>query len=219
VGEREDRTLGYLVANGVSRARLLLGKFCGAALTLGISLLLGFCVAGAAIGYKAQDRNIGSFVTLALSAAVLGLIFLAGGLAISTFSRTRVQALVLCLLTWGMAVFAFDLAALGLLVTVASPAAQSEIDLACDPAHVNAEAANIHAAFDAPAEAPRQAAVGRPASHASWLWINPVDLFRAVNLQRQLQTPVPAAMIAICAGGWIVFALLLSERKLRRMDL
>ena len=43
------------------------------------------------------------------------------GLAISTFCRTRVQAIVAALLTWCAFVFAFDLVALGAIVSFDPP--------------------------------------------------------------------------------------------------
>lgn len=219
VGEREDRTLSYLIATGVSRGRLLLGKFFGAASALAFSLFLGFGVAGVAIGYQARDQNYASFVTLAVSTTLLGIVFLAAGLAISAYSRTRVQALVISLLTWGTAVFVFDLAALGILVKFASPAAQAEIEIACDPSHVNAEAMDIHAAFDVQSDAQEQAVRHPPSIKISWLWVNPVDLFRAVNLERQLKIPVSPLIVVVCVGGWMAVLIFASNRKFRSMDL
>ena len=219
VGEREDRTLGYLVANGVARRRIVLGKYIGAAFTLAFSLLLGFAVAGTAVGYGAKDNEVGSFLRLALTGLVLGLIFVAIGLAISSLSRTRVQSLVLSCLFWGGAVFAFDLVALGALVSVASPVAQKEIDIACDPTHVNAVALDVHAAFDAPSDGQQETLRQRPVSRMSWLWINPVDLFRALNLQQYMNTQGPNAALPLGAVAWIAAALFLSERKLRKIDL
>ena len=219
VGEREDRTLAYLVANGVPRWRVLLGKYAGAALTLAFSLLLGFGVAGAAIGFGARDQNYSSFLTLTLSGLVLGLIFLSAALLISSLSRTRVQSLVFSLLVWGGAVFAFDLLALGALVSFATPAAQQEIDIACDPMHVNAVATDVHAAFEAPSDAQQEMTRKRTASRMSWLWLNPVDLFRSVNLQQHLKTPVPWPVMLFSIIGWIGLSLFLGERSLRNLDL
>src|SRR5262249_28750345 len=127
--------------------RLLIGKFVGGCLTLAVPLLLGFAIAGVVIGLTAHDSSIGSFLRLAFSGLALGIVFLALGLLISTFSRTRVQALVLALLTWCMAIFVFDLIALACLVSTKSPAASHEIEIICDATHVNA-ATDFHSAFD-----------------------------------------------------------------------
>ena len=123
-------------------------SFIGVAcLTLALPLVLGFAIAGTVIGVAAKDDGIAPFLRLALSGLVLGILFLGIGVAISTFSRTRVQSLVAALLTWCIAVFVFDLVALGLLVSTKSPVATQEIEVLCDTTHVNA-AADIHSTFD-----------------------------------------------------------------------
>jgi ABC-type transport system involved in multi-copper enzyme maturation permease subunit len=109
VSEREERTLPLLLAGGLSRVRLLLGKFLGACLALAFPLALGFVIAGTVIGLSAKDKAVVPFVALALSGLTLATVFLSIGLLISTCCRTRVQALVCALLTWCVAVFAFDL--------------------------------------------------------------------------------------------------------------
>ena len=138
VSETEDHTLRMVLAGGISRTRLMFGKFCGGCLTLAVPLLFGFAIAGTVIGVAAKDDQFASFLKLAVSGLGLGILFLALGLAISTISRTRVQALVLALLTWCLAVFVFDLVALGMLVSNNSAAAAQEIEFVCDATHVNA---------------------------------------------------------------------------------
>ena len=54
VSERDERTLPLLLASGAGRGRLLLGKFMGGCATLALPLLLGFAIAGAAIGLAAR---------------------------------------------------------------------------------------------------------------------------------------------------------------------
>ena len=223
VSEKEEQTLRLILAGGVSRTRLLLGKFLGGSLTLSVPLGLGFAVAGTAIGVAAKDNGFGPFLVLALSAVVLGILFLSLGLALSAFSRSRVQALVLVLLTWCLAVFVFDLVALAVLVsTKAAPAAQ-EIDLVCDATHVNL-AADLHSAYDNPtARSAVRSPLDAPALGLTppigWLAINPIDLFRAVNLPQQTGVPVPAFTLLLCAASWLIGALALSRWRLRRIDL
>src|SRR5205085_12332724 len=92
VSESEERTLRPILAGGVSRSRLLLGKFVGGCLSLGAPLLLGFAIAGVLIGLTARDQAFVCFLRLAVSGLALGIVFMAFGLAISSFSRSRVQA-------------------------------------------------------------------------------------------------------------------------------
>src|SRR5512140_2255439 len=44
VSEREERTLALVLASGVSRTRVLIGKFLGGCLALTLPLILGFAI-------------------------------------------------------------------------------------------------------------------------------------------------------------------------------
>jgi len=218
VSEQEGQTLRLLLAGGTSRARLVLGKFLGGCITLALPLALGFILAGTAIGVAAKESSIAPFLRLAASGLVLGLIFVGIGLVISTFSRTRLQALVVTLLTWCLAVFVFDLVALSVVVSTRAPVAAQEIEIICDATHLNA-AADLHADFDPVADGQRRsAAAGDPAA-LGWLAVNPVDLFRAVNLAQRLELPVPILTRLLTATLWLGSTLGLSLWKLRRADL
>jgi ABC-type transport system involved in multi-copper enzyme maturation permease subunit len=216
VREREDRTLNLIVAAGVSRARVMAGKFIGGALTVTVPLVLGFVIAGLVIGLAARDRSFAPLLKLAISGVVLGVAFCGIGLVVSTFARTRVQALVLALLCWGIAVFAFDLAALGIIVSTKAAAASHEIDLICDATHVNSQA-DIHAAFDSSVPTPTRAAEG--SASYFWLWFNPVDVFRMSNLPSGMAVPVSLFGAVVSVLLWIAFSLGLATWRFRRIDL
>ncbi|HSU54188.1 MAG TPA: ABC transporter permease subunit [Candidatus Dormibacteraeota bacterium] len=220
VSEKEERTLRLLLSSGVSRSRLLLGKFLGACLTIAVPLVAGFLVAGLVIGLAARDSGLAPFLKLAFSGVALGIVFVAIGVALSTFSKTRVQAIVAAVLMWCAFVFVFDLIALGITVSYNSPAASREIELVCDAMHVNA-AADIHSDADTISSAPRQTSAGAAASVAgvACLAVNPVDLFRAVNLSSTLGVHVPVGAGVASFVGWIALSLLLSRWKLNRTDL
>ncbi len=220
VSEREERTLALIVGGGVSRLRVLLGKFWGGVLTLALPLTLGFTIAGTAIGLAARDRAFGSFLTLALSGLVLGIVFLGVGLLISICSRTRVQALVIALLTWCSAVFVFDLVAMGVVLNSNSAQAAREIEAATDATHVTS-VADMHNAYEGANEPARARAelAQRTQTVATWLLLNPVDLFRAINLPKLagIAIPVPAATASILL--WLFASLGLGAWKFHRIDL
>jgi Cu-processing system permease protein len=218
VSENEERTLRLVLAGGVSRTRFLVGKFAGGCLTLAVPLLLGFIIAGAVIGIAAKDAGIGPFLRLAVSGLILGLIFLGMGLTISVLCRTRVQSLVVALLTWCFAVFVFDLIALGCFVSTKAPAAAHEIEFVCDATHVNL-AADIHSEFDNVADGPTRANTTSRAASLGWLAINPIDLFRAVNLSDRMEFQVPFSSTLLTVILWFAGTLGLSIWKLRRTDL
>lgn len=218
VSEKEEQTLRMIVAGGISRTRLLLGKFLGGCLTLAVPLTLGFAVAGAVIGLAARDNGFGPFLKLALSGLGLGILFLGLGLMISTFSRTRVQALVLALLTWCLAVFVFDLIVLGILVSTRSAAAAQEIEFVCDATHVN-PAADLHSAYNNVADEPARAVAAGTTTSMAWLAMNPVDLFRAMNLPAQTGIRVSALTAALAVALWLAFPLGASAWRFNRTDL
>jgi Cu-processing system permease protein len=219
VNEREEGTLHLLLSGGVSRARLLFGKFLGGCATIAVPLILGFAIAGTVIGISTKDSAVSPFLRLAVSGLVLGILFLGLGLAVSTFCRTRVQSLVAALLLWCVAVFVFDLVALGVVVSTRSLAAAQEIEIMCDPTHVNAAAVDIHSAFDDVTDTQTRAFPVNPGPTLGWLAINPVNLFRAVNLSRQLELRVPVFTILLMVTFWLGGTLGLALWKLRRTDL
>lgn len=217
VSEKEEPTLRLIAAGGVGRARFLLGKFFGGSLALSVPLALGFAIAGTVIGVAAQDSGPAPFLKLALSGMSMGILFLGLGLMISTFSKTRVQALVLALLAWCMAVFVFDLIALGAIVSTQSASAAQQIEFVCDATHVNA-ATDLHLAYDNPGDESKRAA-DEETSSLAWLALNPVDLFRAVNLPAQTGVRVPPPTLALGMILWLAIPFGASAWKLHRSDL
>jgi Cu-processing system permease protein len=215
VREREDRTLNLILACGVTRSRFLTGKFLGGVLTVIIPLISGFVIAGVLIGFAARDGAFMPFLKMAVSGVILGIAFTGIGLVVSTVSRTRVQALVCALLAWGAAVFAFDLAVLGVVVSSKSVQAAQEIDLMCDATHVNAQA-DIHTAFET-GNAEKEVPQSKKAFF--WVWFNPVDVFRIINLPSALAVSLPLTVAFGSAGAWILLSVLTAAWRLKKIDL
>jgi len=193
----------------------------GGCATLSVPLVLGFIIAGTFIGLASKDSTIEPFLRLAVSGLILGILFVGIGLMISTFCRTRVQSLVVSLLAWGLAVFVFDLVALSLLVSTKAPVAAQEIEMVCSTTHVNT-AADLHSDFEPASGSGRTPAplpAGNPTPSLGWLAVNPVDLFRAVNLSSQLGFHVPILSVLVTMALWLGGTLGLSLWKLARTDL
>ena len=219
VSEREERTLSLLVSGGVKRRNLLAGKLLGGSLGLSLPLLLGFSIAGILIGLSTKDSAIFPFFKLALSGLLLGCIFLAVGLCISTFSRTRVQALVFALLTWCLVVFAFDLVALGCVVVGTTPQATREVEAVTDATHIN-NVADVHAAFESGEDAATRSARRAPSrAMEALLAVNPVDLFRALNLPKETMPTLPLAAAVASLLFWAGGATTAALWRLNRLDL
>ncbi len=218
VSEREDRTLNLIFAGGVKRSRVLVGKFLGGSLALTLPLTLGFTIAGTMIKLAAPGDGLGAFLKLAGSGVVLGILFLALGLSISVFCRTCVKALVFALLAWCIAVFAFDLVSMGVMLSVEAPQAAREVETATDATHVrNVE--DIHAAFEAGDDAAARQVARAPRRFAPWLLLNPLDSFRAVNLPADLAPKTGAWSIPVTILLWLSLSLSAASWKLNRIDL
>ena len=113
-GERERGTLTYLLAQPVSRWELLIGKYAGLVVSIGVATLAGFGIAGVVIAAFAQTMEVTTYVLLV--ALVLALVAVMTGLGIlaSVVSSTRVQALALAMAVWFFAVLFFDLVLIGM---------------------------------------------------------------------------------------------------------
>jgi Cu-processing system permease protein len=216
--EREERTLALILSTRLTREQFLAGKFLGGMFTISFPLVLGFIISGVVIGLNASASGLLAFVKLALTGLVLGIIFLSAGLAISSIFRTRVQTLVMALLTWCFAVFAFDLVALGVLLALKSPTAAQEIEVACDPMHVNA-AAEIHSSFENPSNGQTREPAAQKRPSFSWILINPVDLLRTMNLPAELGLGIPLSLALATTTAWIGGLLTLSFLVFRSQDL
>jgi Cu-processing system permease protein len=216
IREREERTLHLILACGIRRAYLPIAKFLGAALTVSLPLLAGFVVAGALIGAASHDVDFVPFFKMTVTAVALGIIFAGIGTVVSTIARSRVQALVCALLAWGIAVFAFDLAALGIIVSQKAPQSSQEIEVVCDATHVNAQA-DIHSAFDTTSESPKTNKSSP--SQITWLFLNPVDVFRVINLPRSAQVSLPLTGAFACATVWIALSLVVATMSFKVIDL
>lgn len=110
--ERERGTLMYLLAQPVTRAEVIVGKYAGAALAMGVALGLGFGLAGIALashGAANPDvylRLVGLSLLLALAALSLGVL-------ISTLSKRAAMATGAAMALWLALVFLGDLALMG----------------------------------------------------------------------------------------------------------
>lgn len=116
-GERDRGTLTYLLAQPLERWELLLGKYAGLSLSIGVATALGFGVAGLWIAVMTTSMAAGTYLLFVALVLVLILVMTGIGLVASVLSKTRVQALGMGLLVWIVAVFFFDLVLIGAVST------------------------------------------------------------------------------------------------------
>ncbi len=105
-----------------------------------------------------------------------------------------------------------------MLVSTKSTAASNEIEFVCDATHVNA-AADLHSAYDTVTDQPPRSAAVDPTPSIGWLALNPVDLFRALNLPQQTNIRIPATGTMMAVLCWLTCTLGASLWRLRHTDL
>lgn len=121
-GERERRTLAYLLAQPVSRAEVFAGKYLGLALSLLAALTLGFGASGLAMalgGSGAADP--GTYVGLVALAFLLGLTMLSVGFLVSVYSPQASPAVGVGLFLWLAFVFLGDIGMMGTSIVLRLP--------------------------------------------------------------------------------------------------
>lgn len=118
VGEREQGTLGYLLAQPITIAELLLGKFLGLALVLLATVLAGFGLSACVIAWYGGGTQLSAYGHLVGSTCLFALVYLSIGYLVSTqFARTP-TALGVGLCVWLASVLVSDLGLMGTAVVL-----------------------------------------------------------------------------------------------------
>jgi Cu-processing system permease protein len=149
-GEREQGTLHYLLAQPVSRAEVLLGKYLGLSVSLLGALTIGFGLSGLVIAAQSGQSQAGSYGLLILFAFILALAMLSLGFLVSVLARKAAVATGLALFLWLAFVFIGDLGLMGMTLAFKLPI-QTLFQLALiNPLQVFKMAAltGIHATLD-----------------------------------------------------------------------
>ncbi len=113
-GERERGTLAYLMAQSISQAEMLLGKFCGLALALVAALALGFGITAVLIAANgAGPADAGTYLALVGLTCLLAIASLSLGFLLSAAVQRGATAVGLALFLWLVLVFFGDLGLMG----------------------------------------------------------------------------------------------------------
>lgn len=109
----EAGTLAYLLAQPISRAEVILGKYLGIAIALFTTILFGFGLAGVALATQHQVSDVGGYIVTVILACALALAMLSLGFLISTIAHKTAAALGGALFLWLLLVFIGDLGLIG----------------------------------------------------------------------------------------------------------
>ncbi len=111
--ERERGTLHYLLAQPVSRAEVLVGKYLGLAASLLGALAFGFGLSGLIIAGRGGQTDAGTYGLLVVFAFTLALGMLSLGFLIGVLTRKAAVATGIALFLWLLLVFVGDLGLMG----------------------------------------------------------------------------------------------------------
>lgn len=117
-GEREKGTLIYLLAQPISGAELMLGKFIGLALALTAALVIGFGLTGILLVVQSGGGDFRVFLTLLILSVLLAIASLSLGFFISAAVKRSATAVGLALFLWLILVYFGDLGLMGTSVVV-----------------------------------------------------------------------------------------------------
>ena len=138
-GEREKGTLKLQCVTGVSRAAIYSAKFLGAVICLAlpffISLAGGLLLLSFFFGMSFSAVQWGAIAAMTFVGLIYGSLFIALGLACSSFVRRSSVSLVLSLLLWVISVLVIPVAAQssgGVLMPLPSPAEVSNLEKATE---------------------------------------------------------------------------------------
>jgi Cu-processing system permease protein len=112
-GDAERGSLAYLLAQPVSRAEVLFGKYLGLATALSAALALGFGISGIVLAANGVSAEVGAYAALVIWALFLALAMLSVGFFVSVLSRKVSVATGAALFLWLALAFLSDLGLMG----------------------------------------------------------------------------------------------------------
>jgi ABC-type multidrug transport system ATPase subunit/ABC-type transport system involved in multi-copper enzyme maturation permease subunit len=132
-GEQERGTLDHLLAQPLTRTRLLLAKHVALLAALTGATLAGFTPAGFVVAAAAGAGMLGHYLLFPAIAALVGAAMASLGLLISVTSRSAAQAQGTAVFTWFALVLLYDLVLMGSLAVSGMPAEWLAAALVANP--------------------------------------------------------------------------------------
>lgn len=118
VSEREQGTLGYLLAQPITMEELLLGKFLGLGMVLLATVLAGFGLSALVIAWYGGGTQLSAYCLLVATTCLFALVYLSLGYLVSTQFAKTPTALGVGLCVWLVSVLISDLGLMGTAVVL-----------------------------------------------------------------------------------------------------
>lgn len=116
IDEKERGTLDLFLSSPISFSDFIAGKYSGLLISLAISTLGGFGLAGFALVLKAGLGASKSYILFIFNSLLFGLIFLSLSFLISVFFEERSKVIAFTIFIWLFLSVLYDLGLLGLLI-------------------------------------------------------------------------------------------------------
>jgi ABC-type transport system involved in multi-copper enzyme maturation permease subunit len=118
VGERESGILEWIFSEPIGVIEYILGKFIGLLIAISIATFLGYGLASWFILMILPPEDVSIYLIFILIAILLSASSLAIGFLFSVLSKSRFEALGIAFLLWFIMIFIYDLAVMGLTISL-----------------------------------------------------------------------------------------------------
>ncbi len=119
-GERDRGTMTTLLSQPLTPTELLIGKYLGLTIAAWIAVALGFGAAGMLLALVSPVTDFGHYLLFIVLSGALASAMLSIGMLISVLSDGRAKALAISVLAWFGFVLFYDLAAMGVALSLTS---------------------------------------------------------------------------------------------------
>jgi len=108
-GERENRTLAYLLTHPVSKSEVFIGKYLGILISITFAIFLSFGIAGLLIYIKGTNESSINYILTTLLSVLLAASLLSVGFLISTMNSKVSKSISIGILIWFIFLIVGDL--------------------------------------------------------------------------------------------------------------
>ena len=112
-GERENRTLAYLLSHPVNKVEIIIGKYLGILLSITFAVFLSFGLAGLLIYIKGTNESSVNYILTTFLSVLLAASLLSVGFLISTFNSKISKSISIGILLWFIFLIVGDLGIIG----------------------------------------------------------------------------------------------------------
>ena len=100
IGDIEKGSMSSLLSLPINRLEIILGKFIGLGALLSITIIIGFGIAGIVIGFNVSNVDYLDYLIFIFATILIGLVFLAIALFLSTFLKKRSTSMGGAIFIW-----------------------------------------------------------------------------------------------------------------------